>query len=231
MSGSTKKTDTGKTGRVMQSKTGNEKAALKSKDRIFESAKQLFAAKGFRDVSVREIASHAGVNSALLGYHFGGKQQLFDEVYRSYAEPLAAERMRRLADLTKDGKTPTVEEILRAWLLPWLQIEGNRQQKSLNVRITAHMSAEWWKHNKKASQYNMRTHTAFIDALERCLPNLSRDSLMWRLHFVIGAIAFGHHDPDSLRAYSKGRCNPDDLEATITQILPFAVKGISSTEP
>ena len=31
--------------------------------------------KEFREVSVRAIAAHAGVNSALTGYHFRGKQE------------------------------------------------------------------------------------------------------------------------------------------------------------
>ena len=49
---------------------------------------------------------------------------------------------------------------------------------------------------------------------------------MWRLHFVMGALVFGIRQPAPLIALSGGRCDPNDLEATFDQILPFAIAGI-----
>jgi AcrR family transcriptional regulator len=39
----------------------------------------LFAASGFDGVSLRDIASKAGINVALVVRYFGGKDQLFAE--------------------------------------------------------------------------------------------------------------------------------------------------------
>ena len=83
----------------------------KRRDEILDVAARIFAEKGFREVTVREIAAQAGVNSALVGYHFGNKQELFNEVYRSFAEPLARERMKRLTAVTGNKKKPSVEII------------------------------------------------------------------------------------------------------------------------
>lgn len=204
---------------------------MKTKDKIFKTAKVLFAEKGFREVTVREIAAHAGVNSALVGYHFGNKQDLFNEVYRSFAEPLARERMKRLKALAGNKRKPSVEDVLKAWLLPLLQTRDDPKQSALYVRFTANVAVERWKYTKKAAQFTQRTHKAFIDALHRCLPHISRDTLRWRLHFIVGAIAFGIRVPGPLQAFSKGRCDPNNLETTLAQILPFAVKGFQSPEP
>ena len=211
-------------------KSLNKKGIL-SREKLLQSAKVLFAEKGFRAVSVREIAARAGVNSALVGYYFGGKQALFNEVYRSYAEPLSGERMKMLSALTGKKRKPSIEDVLKAWLLPWLKATGDPQENVLHLRFTANLSFERWKLNKKAAEFTLRTHAAFIEALHRCLPHVSSDILIWRLHFVMGAIVFGIRDPESLRAFSKGRCNPLDLETTLRQILPFAVRGIQSPEP
>jgi hypothetical protein len=54
---------------------------------------------------------------------------------------------------------------------------------------------------------------------------------MWRLHFIVGAIAFGIRVPDPLLAFSKGRCDPSNLEATLAQILPYAAAGFGAPEP
>lgn len=45
-------------------------------DKIISAARELFEEKGFDLTSVREIAAKAGVNVALINYHFGSKENL-----------------------------------------------------------------------------------------------------------------------------------------------------------
>lgn len=53
---------------------------LASRDKLIEVAVPLFAIKGYAAVSIREIAAAAGINSALISYHFGGKSGLYTAV-------------------------------------------------------------------------------------------------------------------------------------------------------
>jgi len=46
----------------------------------------------------------------------------------------------------------------------------------------------------------------------------------------MGALFFGIRQPASLIALSGGRCNPEDLEATFDQILPYAAAGFRAPE-
>jgi AcrR family transcriptional regulator len=43
---------------------------------ILESARRRLVEQGYANLNVRDIAADAGVNHALIGYHFQGKQQL-----------------------------------------------------------------------------------------------------------------------------------------------------------
>ena len=125
-----------------------------TKEKLLRSAEALFSTKGFRDVSVREIAAHAGVNYALVSYYFRGKQALFDEIFRIHAAPLIQDGMKRLEAITLNGRKPSVEEILKAWLLPWLQLENNQHARAIHLRVTANLSHERWEYNKKVSERN-----------------------------------------------------------------------------
>ncbi|MGV9694050.1 TetR family transcriptional regulator [Streptomyces sp. NPDC003444] len=51
-----------------------------TRERLLAAASALFAERGYDRATVREIASRAGVNQALLFRHFGSKQALFGEV-------------------------------------------------------------------------------------------------------------------------------------------------------
>ncbi len=57
-----------------------------TKDRIIESAVELFNQKGFSGTSVREIARAANVNVAHISYYFNGKGGLMEHLISRFYE-------------------------------------------------------------------------------------------------------------------------------------------------
>jgi AcrR family transcriptional regulator len=60
-----------------------------TRDRILDEAEALFARRGYHAVSIREITQAAQCNLAAVNYHFGNKQNLYIEVFRSRWLPKA----------------------------------------------------------------------------------------------------------------------------------------------
>ncbi|MCP4657706.1 MAG: helix-turn-helix transcriptional regulator, partial [bacterium] len=48
--------------------------AAATREALLEAATELFAERGFDGAKVEAIARRAGVNKAMISYHFGGKQ-------------------------------------------------------------------------------------------------------------------------------------------------------------
>lgn len=53
---------------------------MEPRQRIIEHTVELISKQGYEGTSVRDIASAAGVNVAMIKYYFGGKEQLLEEV-------------------------------------------------------------------------------------------------------------------------------------------------------
>lgn len=66
-----------------------------TRERILAAAKRRLIEQGYDGLGVRDIAADAGVNHALIGYHFRGKQQLVLAVLDE-ANTRLLERQRRM---------------------------------------------------------------------------------------------------------------------------------------
>ena len=85
--------------------------------RLLKAAEQLFAGRGFKDVTVREICRAARANVAAVNYHFGDKLGLYREVLQ-----VAIDAIRETNDAARaagTGRPP--EEKLRRYLVVFLQ--------------------------------------------------------------------------------------------------------------
>lgn len=77
-----------------------------SRHRLIEAATPLFARKGFAAVSIRELAEAAELNSALISYHFGGKEGLYAAVLECQYSPILP-----ILQEFKDSELNPVEKI------------------------------------------------------------------------------------------------------------------------
>src|SRR6478609_6735372 len=58
------------------------------RDELLEIAAGLFAEKGFKNTTVRDIADSAGILSGSLYHHFDSKESMVDEILRTFQDEL-----------------------------------------------------------------------------------------------------------------------------------------------
>jgi len=88
-------------------------ADQETRGRLLTAAERLFADRGFKKVTVREICRAARANVAAVNYHFGDKLGLYREVLQS-----AIDAMRATNDAARRaGEGQTAEEQLRRYIV------------------------------------------------------------------------------------------------------------------
>lgn len=199
---------------------------MDSREKLLAAALHLFAARGVDRVSVRDIAHEAGVNSALVGYYFRSKDGLLSQLYRRHCEPMNAERIRLLGSFSRGGTQPSLEKILEAFIRPALAITTGSDGLSEFTRLRALLAVE----NSAALQALVAANfdhstSIFVSALERCLPQLSHEDVLWRFHFTLGTINYTATGPDIISRFSEGRCDPLRVEDTLQELIPFLAAG------
>jgi AcrR family transcriptional regulator len=102
--------------RARPARRGAERADDATRDRLLKVAARLFADRGFRKVTVREISRLAHANVAAINYHFGDKLGLYREVLQG-----AIDAMRTTTDAAREaGAGRRAEERLRRYIVTFV---------------------------------------------------------------------------------------------------------------
>lgn len=199
-----------------------------TKARIIEAAEHLFADSGIAATSLRHITARAGVNLAAVNYHFGSRDALIEAVYARRLQPLNDERLRRLDGLeaSTPGSPLTLDAIIRAFIEPVLRISRDPALGGpLFIRLVGQSYTETSSRFERffTGQYRVVLER-FALALETALPDLGREEIYWRLHFMIGATAYTIADSQLLRLIA-GSDHAEDVEVTLARLVPFLIAG------
>ncbi|WP_019924994.1 TetR/AcrR family transcriptional regulator [Nocardia sp. BMG111209] len=92
----------------------------RSRDRILDAAREIFAERGYERTTIRAVAAAAAVDPALVMQHFGSKQQLFTACVRdAVPAPESRDPLEYALDMlsTRLEKEPTTSlALLRSML-------------------------------------------------------------------------------------------------------------------
>ena len=201
--------------------------AFSTKDRILGAAEELFAQHGFAGTSLRQVTSRADVNIAAVNYHFGSKENLVNEVFRRRMDEMSAQRIARLEAAMADGACD-LEAVLGAFVEPALAMAQDRHGGGAFIRVIARAYAEKNDSLRKflSDQYG-HVPRAFARAIARCLPDLPKDQLYWRLDFLSGALTYAMADFGMIKRPS-GSTESAHRERAARELIRFAVAGFTS---
>jgi AcrR family transcriptional regulator len=213
--------------------TRKEAAARKPnlREAILAAAEELFSTNGFNAVSVRDIAQAAGANPGSVTYHFKTKDGLLLEIYRRHCGPMNHRRAELLAAaLRVRDLQDRLEAIVRAYVLPAFSSGNDLAGGGARfTRLRAVMSAEGNEVARKiiAQTFDDTSH-AFIDSIRESLPHVPRTEIVWRSHFLLGALYYSLVTPERVSRLSRGEADGSDGANAIEQLVRATVASFQA---
>ena len=203
-----------------------------TRERLLDAAEGLFARRGFRATTVREVTRAAGANVAAVGYHFGSKEGLIREVIDRRLTPLNETRRAQLDAVVSEAvaaeRPPAVEAILRAFIEPTLRFRATDPASHEFIALIGRVIHEPEAPVRDYFFARMRPlFERLLASLCDALPQTPREVVTWRLHFCIGAFAhtlFLAAAP----APMVSRDGDVDPEHLLALLLPFLTAGMEA---
>ena len=201
--------------------------------RILDAAEELFMQHGFEGASMRMLTAKAGVNLAAINYHFGSKDALIEAVFRRRLDPMNVERIAQLDRLEQEaaGAPLAAEAIIRAFIGAGLRmIEDARGGGRNFIRLLGRAYTEPAKPIRALiGQMYAPTMERFKAAFVKALPDLPKDELVWRMHFMFGTLAYTLAATDTVQLIA-GAKPEDRYDARLLEdrLTAFMAAGLLS---
>jgi AcrR family transcriptional regulator len=183
-----------------------------TRTRILDAAEELFMQHGFEATSMRVLTARAGVNLAAVNYHFGSKHALIEAVFRRRLDPMNIARIAELERLEKDAgaRALSPETIIRAFIGESLRMIEDTKGGGRNfIRLLGRTYTEPAKSIRALiGQLYAPTMARYKAAFERALPQMPREELVWRMHFMFGTLSYTLAATDTVQLIAG--CKPED---------------------
>jgi AcrR family transcriptional regulator len=193
---------------------------------ILLAAEQLFAQHGYHSVGIRDIARHADVPLALVGYYYGQKQDLFKAIFEHWS-PTLEERISALGKALARPASRRLRALVEAFVRPVLRLRASEEGEYYALLVARELYYGSPEADQVLRAYFDPLAHAFIDALQTLHPHASRGEVAWCYQFALGALL--HHIADSrVTRLSKGQAHLGDPHAA-DMLVRFILAGVQAT--
>jgi AcrR family transcriptional regulator len=200
--------------------------ALATSASILDAAERLFAEHGYEGASVRDIAAAAGAQIASISFHHGGKETLFERVVERRASELSGLRLDALAALKLSNRPVTLEDLLSAFLRPYLEkAAGGDAQWLAYARLVAMVSADARWHRISERCFDP-VAARFIDEIAGLFPEADKSRVAVAFVFSVSAMLSLSTSRWRIAALSPGGSTDEAMDEFADVLVRFCEAGL-----
>ena len=202
-----------------------QRDAARTREALAVAGAALFAARGYDGVPVAELAEKAGVNKAMINYHFGGKRQLYEAIVSGVFTEIVAQ-VERLA-----GEDRPAPQLLREVVA--VVGDTNRRNPYFCTMLLREVVAGGQHLESGLLQYPARMLAAVQRIVERGVRKGELrpvDPLMTHLSLIGSLVFFFATQPFRERLLARKRPGerPPDPAAYVTHVQELLTRGLAA---
>ena len=203
-----------------------------SKDRLLDEAENLFAQKGFDAVSIREITNAAKCNLASVNYHFGNKQNLYLEVFRSRCVPRAKRIQEKFRNQLVSEENHTPQSVIQALAHAFIEGPLSDEERRRHQRL---MALEMGQPTQALAIMAKEIIRPFVQELKGVLQpfmvdSIDEKSLMLKIMSMMIMILHFSFARPAVTLITKQEYTPEFRKLLVRHITGFCIKGLGLTE-
>jgi AcrR family transcriptional regulator len=196
-------------------------------DRLIEAAEGLFCHRGFNETSVRDIAAAAECNVASINYYFGGKDNLYQEIWRRRLAQIRGIRLASIERVMSADEPPSLEGLLQSYASSFIEplVEGGEHCRFI-ILMAREMIDPHLPRTMYATELAAPVMAAFGQALRQLCPWLDEGSARLVILSIVGQLI---QSICAMRMFAESG-HPDlpvrDLEELVEHVVRFSAAGI-----
>ena len=203
--------------------------------RILDAAELLLTEQGFEATTLRRITGAAGVNLAAVNYHFGSKEALIQEVFRRRLTWLNQQRLKELDRLEAEAggaplKPSRILEVFFGVALKMAAESEGGGRTFMRLLGRTYTKPSEFVRGFLAEEY-AAVIARFKAALIKALPGVPAEEILWRFHFMLGAVSYAISGADALHIVGEGALDDGDAEALYARLMSFMLGGLRAPLP
>lgn len=191
--------------------------------RLMDACEALLGGAATLDtLTVRRVATDAGVAPSMIAYHFGSLDDLAIAVAERVYRRLNTERLSLLHDAVERAAPapPALEEVIAALVGPSIRWSLDPTSR---YRVLSHFTSlaqrGGYDERCRAIIDNVEHHRAFIVHLCRVVPWLDEVEVGWRLAAALGIRSQVTRSRERVRLLTRGGIDFDDADAVIGHMV------------
>jgi TetR/AcrR family transcriptional regulator, regulator of cefoperazone and chloramphenicol sensitivity len=191
---------------------------------LLDAAGELFAEKGFRLASTREICRNAGTDIAAIHYHFGNKEKLYEAVLR-YADSLLSGPVPVSLGIPGRSREARLGDMVE-WVLSQCFAQG---QPAWRWRFVEHATVELTPGLVAFFQSRILPMYQALDSI--CREFLGKTASRLQVRFatrsILGQCFYYRHFRALITATEAGETfSPESLHKLTDHIVAFSIAGL-----
>jgi len=198
-------------------------------ERLLDAAEELFCEHGFKGTSIRDIAASAGCNIASVNYYFGGKNNLYIEVWHRHLIPMRDARIASIEKVMSQNQDRIeLEDLLKSFADTFV---GSMVDPDKASRLSKLMAREYIDRHLPANIFVDEVMTPTMDAMRAAIiktcPSLDESKVLMVIFSLIGQLVHLVHVSAIFEQGGDILGLPVlDVSEAIEHIVKFSIAGI-----